>query len=515
MKPESTNINKQSLSLIVLWAAVIILSVLLFHRFMTAKYYQYPPDVFYYMAIADNLHEHGVFQDASALGGGPVITPQNGIVGILWFFRSLGLSHNTVLITVACINYAMMLLSLYPILKICGHIGLKNPFVRTALAAVPLLHSIYLQTAAYALNDGIFRALLPWLIYSYFLCYEQYCRDRHIPGWNAKVVGIFLFAAVICHFRIDSIVITVMFSISALLTGKYKLFLLMSAFAAAMIISITGFYSIFHASDFSQYSSMRISAFFSDPAERLKGFFLFLFPVDMYGKSTGPFAPAVSFLCIGFYISFVAGMIKGYLKKDWKLLSVSLSVTAISAMIIVQGAMNDRYLLVILPFIYLLIFIRGKLRYIGFFFAILVVFNASRLLYQNRITVEPRVTFWNYVSEHTTLKNDNTFFISYLTRPAWYFTGIPVFTQYDFSLPKSRTYNFTFEQLSDADNIYLAGPVEFLEEQKNKILQLAGQNLYAVRFDLLTSDYSDSEGNGLYQIVLSPDTVSEFQGNSE
>ena len=104
------------------------------------------------------------------------------------------------------------------------------------------------------------------------------------------------------------------------------------------------------------------------------------------------------------------------------------------------------------------------------------------------------------MSRNVELEKDNTFLISFPTRPAWFFTGVRVYSEY--TAEWYRSYDYPFEKLSQADHVYLAGDAAFVEEQKNRVLELAEQNSYKVNFQLLTTGYRDHVGHGLYQIRL-------------
>ena len=104
-----------------------------------------------------------------------------------------------------------------------------------------------------------------------------------------------------------------------------------------------------------------------------------------------------------------------------------------------------------------------------------------------------RTAFWLRVSDKFEFEKDELV-IARDARMCWYHTGLK--NPYDGE--------YTWQQIQNAEKLYLAGRTIFFDEHSQKIKGMAKQNDHEVRFEHITPEHDDWEGNGLYMVHLEP-----------
>lgn len=460
-----------------IWSMIIALTVLFSFVCLKSKSYLRSNDALYYLSIADNYLNNGIFQDGTTIPNGPVITPQNGIVWILGLLRMLSFSKQQCFLVILGINYILLLSCFFPLIRICKSVGLetKGHIFCVLFVFVGSLR-IFMWLYMSPLNDMFFYAGQIWFLYFILLI------DKYLSGEKEKtralnlLVGVSVFLAVIMiHFRLNAIFIPIAGVLSAVFVRTYRLIPLMLVLFVVMVLSLSSSYLIVDHYDFG-VSTARISTFFGEFTHQLYLFFFRLLPESLFRDLN----QAGNLLYIPFYLSLLLAFFHGVRQKNILLLMLFFICGMTFVMTLLHGNVTERYLWIITIFMYIMLFRIKGFCAIGMLFASAVLINAGwSMNYQCA-----QVMAWENMSKEAILRQENIVMISSDKRSCWYFTDIP-------SVYRDE---YAWEQLAKAGAICIIGSQDYIDGHLKTIEDLARFNncpLYSRPIDYGASRHPD------------------------
>jgi hypothetical protein len=463
-----------------IWFLIIAVTVLLSFICLNSKGYLRSNDALYYLSIADNYLNNGVFMDGTTVPNGPVITPQNGIVAIFGLLRMLSFSKQQCLLVVLGINYILLLSCMFPLVQICRRIGLETKELIYCVLFV-FVGSIRIFTWLYMspLNDMFFYAGQLWLLYLLILINEYLSGQRDkTRSLNLLIVASIFLAAIMIHFRLNAIFIPIAGLMSAILLRKYRLMPLMFVLLITMAVSICSSYLIVDRYDF-QISTARIGSFWSNYKHQIYLLFFYLLPEGLFKdlNQTG------NLLYLPFYLSLLLAFIHGVRQKNTLLLMIFFICCMTFMMTLLHGIVTERYLWVVTIFMYMMLFRIKGFRSIGVLFAASVLLNT---IWSTGFDKNLQVVAWENISKEAVLKQENIIVISQDKRSCWYFTDIPsVFGD-----------KYEWQQLLKAKTICIIGPQDYIDNHIKTIQGLASANNHVINSHCI--DYGKKHSDLLF-----------------
>lgn len=472
----------------ILWGGLAAVSLLFLYTFLSEKLYYLDSDVFYYVSVSESLAEEGLFLDSTTDPPVPPRTPQNAVVGLHLLLGKLLTAPEHRLQALVVINYIALLLSLYPLMKIAGRMGITRFPARLALGAIYLggWHMIRFQLPP--INDGLFRTGSLWLIWGLLLMAEAEAEQKEGPRLSRK--GLWVFVIVLCaaliHFRLNAVIIPLAGGAASLGLRRWRLLGVHGLLTAVMLLSLVLVYAFLEMSRIQDEFQQSWTALIRVLPLHIWDFFNTTLPAALFRDlgTTG------NLLYAGFAAALVAAFAGGFQKRGFPPLFLALICLGTFCFMILYMAVPYRMLLMVYPLLYILIFSRSALRPIGYLFAF-AVFMQSFLYYHAGLDLPATLRFWVYSSRHVEVEEE-AMLITDKPRQAWYFIH--------HSAQKDNAY--TTADLLGIRPIYLAGPREFVESQKLRIEELVSPDQFTVRYRPFIPEYSEELDHAFLKVQI-------------
>jgi len=487
--------NHKKILSVLLYSMVAIMSVALLIVFMNNKSYHKHNDAFYYQAVADSLRQTGQLRNMALIPSEPIVTPQNGIVLIQYVLSRFPVSPEQRLIIIVMINYAALLCSVFPLLKIARSLGLSTLPVRFALTAVHLCGWHIIRHHLYPNNDGIFAAGSLWLIYNIILLTKNNSGLGELLRYRKLLfLATVIISMAVIHFRINAIVIPFAALFAVILTKKYKLVLPISILAMMMFLSILLLYVF---CDIAKLQST---------SDRIMKSLVYRLPGNIWNSAVIS-TPGVLFKNIGtagnmlyfpFFLAMLITFFDGFRNKKFD--STFVALICIFTFILLVGLLFSpfpyRYLIMVYPLLYIMLLKKPAFRAIGYLFVFAVVTHSLMWCFYSGVKKPSefeRIRFWSFVSENVDIDKSDYILIGPRrhSRHAYYFTGLRVFNEQEYD-----------PQVLNKNKIYLAGPRSFRTQQLTRFNDVARENNYSVNLKNLTENFNDDNENTFLEIHI-------------
>ena len=427
----------------------------------------------------------------------PPGTPQNGVVFIIAAMKLLGLGPESRLVGLVLINYALHLSGVYPLYRIAGTLGLRKDVLIAPLLAVYMgaFHVYRLQLLPY--NDGLFNALFIWLAWFIVASLRDSStpttapRPRGAREWPPRLAVMLGLSVVLVHFRLNALLLVGAALIAVLAAGRYRHAKWTLVLLVASVLSVL-----------LPYAAADTTHLARNSAVMLDGVLLRL-PTGVYDVATiwvprllfAETSPRASLLYAPFGLALALALGLGLRRKEAGLLFIALCCATgllyVSALPFTDHALgNNRYLLYIFPFMYLLVLIPRRIRVVGYLFVAVTVFS-SLWTFVDGPKRSPASNFLLYVhTQGVTLPEDRHLLISRWPRlPYVYLRGARTF--------KGKV---TRDRLLSVDSVYLIGDRQFVSDRLSTIDSLVEGSDQTYGRRSLTPDYRDSRGHVLLEI---------------
>lgn len=474
----------------IFWPAIIALTILFFWITVKNSYHLSSNDTFYYLSIAENMLNNGLFMDGTFEPNGPIITPQNAIVIIFYFLMKMSLTHSQCIMTVVIMNYFVMFLSFYPLIKIAERLGLTDRLSKYALITVYVGSvNVFRWLLVGPLNDMFFLCGSFFLTYLMVRLYDQIYSDRKVGKSLHKVYLVFaiILSIVLVHFRINALFIPLAAIGAAVLTRRFRILPISITLFALMYVSTYGLYAFIDTTNYEKVYGL-VDKSFTEFFGLLYILIFKLVPASLFKD----LSDSGNLVYLPFYLAMAITLVKGIVQRKFLLLMILFMSIMLFVLTLLVSCVTYRYLWIVMPFMYMMILSVKKFRPIAMLFIAAVLINSFWMIY-NGIGTPARTALWLHVSEKFEFEKDELV-IAFDRRMCWYHTG----------LKKPYKEEYTWQQIQSAEKLYLAGKGIFFDEHSQKIKDMARQNEHEVRIEHLTPEYNDWEKNGLYRVHLEP-----------
>ena len=474
----------------VFWPAIIALTILFFWLTTKNSLHFAGNDCFYYLSIAENLFKNGLFLDGTLEPNGPILTPQNGIVVVYYFLMKMSLTNSQCLMAVTIMNYCMMFLAIYPIIKIAERIGLTDRLSRYALIAAYLGSlKIFKWVYMVPINDMSFLCGSLFLTYFIVMLYDQIYSDKKAsrPLHAAHLFSSIVLSIILIHFRSNAVFIPIAAIGAAVLTRRFRILPIATVLLALMCLSLFGIYAFVNTGE-NVDKFHHFNRFLADIPKMIYYLLFQRVPESLFNDLSG----AGNLMYLPFYLAMVIALIKGIVKREFLILMILFMSLMLFVLTLLFACVTFRYLCVVSPFMYMMILSVKKFRTIAFLFIAAILINSFWMIFDG-ISPGSRTTFWVHVSNKFEFNEDEVT-IAFDGRTCWYYTGLK-------NLNENK---YTWQQIQNVGKLYLGGKSIFFDEHSQKIKDMARLNEYEVRIEHLTPEYNDRVGNGLYRVHLEP-----------
>lgn len=459
----------------------------LFFYFKNQHYYG-NSDVFYYVSLSRNAIEHGRLLNTTVIPSEPVRTPQNAIVGLYMLLEIAGIHPPESFIVISVFYFLLQWLALIPLWKIADECGLDALFPKLALVLV-YIGNWNMNFFQYApLNDGLFCTGTLWFLFFMLEvgkdlnCHSRFSKRGWIFGCFALLTGV-----VLIHFRLNAIILPVAGFAAALLTGKYRQSVFWTGLFAVMLVSLGSFYLFVETSQLSQASDK----VFTNYVFRFPKIFWEFIQMTIPGTFLKPLGTSGNCLFAGFLIAFLIGLWQGIQKKHFTILLITMICMGTMTFLLLLPRAPYRMMMVVFPLFYLLILWKPCTRPIGYLFVFAVIMQSLMIFYDAK-PLNEMLRFWKHVSHEVKMDAADGILVTNKPRQSYYFFGM--------SGLKNNVY--TWQDLIQAEQVYLAGHDEFIKQQQKKMEELADQANVGIECVSLTPNYSDSLGHALLHIRI-------------
>ena len=459
--------------------------------FLWNRVYLIGSDTFYYLAIADSILESGSFIDQIVVPAQPLKTPQNGVVLFHVIFAGLGLGAEGRLVAIVLLNYALHLSAVYPLYKIARRAGLEGTVPIAALLAVYLGAFQIYRMQLIAINDGVFNALSIWLTYLILIGLQDYRAGVASRGtgntvnWRLLLIGLIGLSAVLIHYRLNVVLILGAAMLAAMAVARYR-----HVFWAAVLL-VVAFVSL--ALPYSFVETERIEG----QTDRVLGGILSRAPSGLFEMVTvdvpnlffAPVSERASLIYFPFALALLLALLNGLRRREAGILFIAVSCGAAFAFLAVLPFGTHRYLMYILPLMFLLILLPVQLRPIAYMFAGLIL-ASSLVTYATGFDRVPASKFLLYLYEHRiSLPSEDPLLVSQHSRHPYFFLD-------------ARTFRgeLTWDLISSYGEMFVLGNTEYVSERLEEIEGLAEAADVTFTRRTLTPGYQGEEGHAILQL---------------
>lgn len=472
-------------------AAVVLCMGMMIAVTFRARSYLGSPDAFYYLSIADNWLQNGFFLDGTTTPNGPVVTPQNGIVGIFCLLRMLSLTKHQCLLTVVVINFLLLLSCFYPLTKICKSMGIES---RAILACILLvfvgsLH-IFMWLYMAPINDMIFYAGQIWLIY----LLTAYMRRSNDPGDKSSrrlFAVCVLLAVILIHFRLNILFAPMGAFAAAVMTRRFRLLLPIAALMSVAAISLSASWLVVDQYEF-QASTGGIAEFFGDFRNQMYVLLFRLIPAGLFRDLN----QAGNLLYLPFYLALLLAFIQGIRERKDILLIVAFVCAMTFALTVVSGFNTERYIWAVTIFMYILLLRIKLFRTIGVLFVAAVLINS---LWSCGYRMS-NLNAWQAFADHAPISREDAFILAHRRhRQLWYYTGIQ-------SVFKDL---YQWQDLAKAKTVYILGPQEYVDGHLQAMREMAEIRSGAIDSRQIIYWTGECPDLLLYEITVIPNSTAE------
>jgi hypothetical protein len=493
----------QKLLLVIYGLGIFILSLYhLFFFFRQGSHLIYE-DAMYYMAIADSVHQSGELLNRAVEPAAPVKTPQNGIVLVYVALSAAGLSPESRLVAIVITNYLLHLSAIYPLYKIARRVGLQGTWPMAALLGIYVGAYQFYRAQLIPINDGIFNALSIWLVYLIILLYdgeaEKWPRNRR---WWAKLAIAVVLAAALIHFRVQMLPILGAAFLAALLARRYRAAVWTAGLTGGALASLSLFYLFWaNAEGVSQTGSRRLATISGNTLwHTISGWVAQAIPELLFIDRGLPF----NLIYLPFALVLSWALFIGLRRRDVRLLFISLlCVMSILFLTLVTVTSGDkfvqRYIIYIIPFLYLLILLPVRIRPVGYLFVTLMLLYAlAKVRFAFDVPQPTHSQYWLYLHEQrVTLPAEAPLLISEEASSTYFLFGIGA----------SRE-TLTWDAIMQHRRVYLVGSDKLVSPALTTVEQLAKANGYTFKQRNLTPDYQNEAGYALLELYdFTPEQV--------
>jgi len=467
------------------WSVIAAVTAMMSLGTLASKSYLGNNDAFYYLSIADNWLENGTFLNGVTTPDGPVITPQNGIVGVFAILRMISLTGLQCLLTVVGLNFILLLSCFYPLIRICKSAGLQSRVTQACIVVVFVSSlRIFMWLYLSPVNDMIFYTGQLWLLYILVLIFQrpEAIGPRPLSCYWLSAGAVAL-TAVLVHFRLNAIFVPLAGIAAAILARRFRSLPLMIAMLIAAVLSLAASCLVVDRYDF-QASAGGLARLMDDFAHQVYILSFRLIPESLFRD----LQHGGNLLYLPFYVSLLAAFIHGIRRRNIMLLILVFICVQMFALILLHGHMTERYLWAVAIFMYILLFRIEAFRPIGVLFVVAMLIN-SAWTYGYK---PPRLAAWQNLNSSTEVRCQDAFMISMWQRECWYYTGM------------RSPYNdqYTWRQLANARTVYIVGPQDYVDGHLATIKEMAGAN--ARTFSSRQIDYETENRSDmlLYEVLI-------------
>ena len=305
----------------------------------------------------------------------------------------------------------------------------------------------------------------------------------------------FIISAAAIHLRLSLLFVTFAGIAASLLTRKFKITPLLTILSVVMLVSLfTPYYFI--ETDISEYSEGKIYYIFSDFTGTVLDFFFKALPASI---SHGFQNIRFNVLYLPVLLSLLTALITSVKLRKYLKLQILFVCFMTYGLILVYGTFNPRFLIIIMPLVFIVMIDSKHFRSIAYLF-IFACISSSLWSYYDGIKRWEAVDFWSHVSKTVKFDKEDTVMISGNPRMSWFFTGIsPEFPQqqwrqWDVYLPREKRHGsldyghvelYEWDDLKTNENIYLGGHKVFTDLQASRIKKMAAEHDRTARFELV------------------------------
>jgi len=470
-----------------IYVIIAVMTLWMLFDFLENQIYYCDSDVFYYMSLADSLHQDGYLRNMTTSPSAPPKTPQNAIVIIFYLLNLFVSGPEQCLIIVILINYLALLFSLYPLLRIAERLGMRQIPVKMALISVYLCGWHMMRFQLSPLNCGLFRTTSLWLIYVMIKLSERDLNWKEL--FNSRktlLVVTCILSAVLIHFRLNALVIPVAAFFSAVLVKRYNAAFLMLVCAAIMVLSLIVPYSFVDLERIQTISEMSWNGLVHGFAQRLWKFTEVSVPASLFRN----LRTCGNMLYAAFPLAILVALIDSVRKKNFALLFIVWVCIGTFGFLLMFITVPYRMLLMVYPLLYLILLRKASFRPIGYLFVFAVV-TQSFFHFYDGYKQPDKIEFWSHVSNNLEMDKSDYVLITGQARQAYYFANMR-------GLYRNKYTTQSFE----GKDIFLAGSQNFREAKKRELENYLRDKDYIIEYINLTEDYQDSSGNALLRVKI-------------
>lgn len=328
------------------------LLIFLFINFGYFVYYCLLPDInpsndaFYYMSVADSIHNGTGFYDITSVEPRPVITPQNGIVFVHEILICIGIYEPGYrFLAIKIIYYVGFICCIYFFYQIFSTFKVSSE-INVLCLGIILLSAFFIKTILAPLNEG-FYCFLSSLIAYLIICHNN---DN-----NYLKIGVILFLSIAsATFKLNGPLIVLSAAVAYFIINNRKLSL---TYFIIFILSYVGVFALYelYRVDFSGMVSMTERSY---SKEFIINKIIMIVTYTMPGIFLGisgrkvMIALPISIIIICFYLIYFK---QSFIKKNFnKILIINYIILNILFLFIATGH-DSRYILMILPFSLLIV----------------------------------------------------------------------------------------------------------------------------------------------------------------
>ena len=335
----------------------LLINVTLFIYYLANSDINPSIDAFYYLSIADSVHNGTGFVNITTDPPKPIYTPQNGIVFVHILLQSMGL-HNAEsrLCAIKLINYFGFCLLIYIFYNVFRQLKISQELTFLSLGIL-LSSAHFLKTIIQPLNEGI------WCVLTAIVFYLAILNDNKENYLNIALIA--LSGIILANFRLNGPIIILSIAFAYLLLRKFKKSLMFFGIFILSYVSVYIVLAMFNVNmgGFSSFSSVyTFNYILSRPLVTLiytlpgafmgitgKWWPLFDQPPREYLRLIGGWIIVLPFsllLCY-YYALYLVKEIKE--KNFTKLLTICYIILLLLCLQIMPGG-DSRYIIIIVPF---------------------------------------------------------------------------------------------------------------------------------------------------------------------
>lgn len=349
----------------VFWPSIIALTILFLWLAASTSRHLAANDSLYYLSVAENLLNNGLFLDGTLEPSGPIVTPQNAIVVVYYLLMKMSLTNSQCLMAVTLMNYFLMLLTIYPIIKIAARIGITDRFSTYILITAYLGSlNIFNQVLIAPTNDMFFLAGSLFLTYFLVNLYDQIYSDRKLSKLlnAAYLSSSIILSMVLIHFRINALFIPLAAIGASLLTRRFRILPIATILLILMCLSIFSVYAFVNTTEYESVH-YHFDRFLSDIPDMVHTLLFKCVPESLFKDLSG----SGNLLYLPFYLAMMIALVRGIARRDFLLLMILFTSIMLFLLTLLIGCVSSRYLSAVIPFMYMMILSVKRFHTITFF----------------------------------------------------------------------------------------------------------------------------------------------------